>query len=37
MSAAEYIKVLTSGNLDKAASVMKEILSTEEYGYLYAR
>lgn len=33
MSAAEYIKVLTSGNLDKAASVMKEILSTEEFAW----
>ena len=31
MSAAEYIKVLTSGNLDKAASVMKEILLTKEF------
>lgn len=33
MNAAEYIKVLTSGNLDKAASVMKEILSTKEFAW----
>ena len=33
MNAAEYIKVLTSGNLDKAASVMKEILSDESFAW----
>lgn len=33
MSAAEYIKVLTSGNIDKAASVMKDILSTKEFAW----
>ncbi len=33
MNAAEYIAVLTSGNLDKAASVMKDILSDKEFAW----
>lgn len=33
MSATDYIKVLTSGDIDKAASLMKDILSTEEFAW----
>lgn len=33
MKREDCIKVLTSGNIDKAASVMKEILSTEEFAW----
>jgi len=33
MTREECIKVLTSGDLDKAASAMKEILSTEEFAW----
>lgn len=33
MKREDCIKVLTSGNLDKAASVMKDILSTEDFAW----
>lgn len=33
MKREDYIKVLTSGNLDKAASVMKDILSNKEFAW----
>jgi len=33
MNAADYTKVLTSGNLDKAASVMKDILSNKDFAW----
>ena len=33
MEAADYIKVLTGGNLEASASVMKDILSTTEFAW----